>query len=157
MFKGNTEITSFKELYNFSSINTLAEHCFDNCTNLIMLDLSRIEYIKDRAFSSSCYGATVYLPKVISIDKNAFFSAKVFYYDIGASCISLGFHAMANQKNVKRYIFRSETPPEIVADEFIYDTGCPIYVLDESLSAYQSATNWSTYSSRIKGLSTLTQ
>jgi hypothetical protein len=51
----------------------------------------------------------------------------------------------------------STTPPEISNRTFEYSNDCSIYVPDISLSLYKSATNWSSISSRIKGLSTFTQ
>ena len=49
-------------------------------------------------------------------------------------------------------VINATTPPTI--DSGAIGDAHPIYVPDSSLSAYQAATNWSTMSSRIKGMST---
>lgn len=51
-------------------------------------------------------------------------------------------------------ICRATTPPTLAsANAFKNTNNCPIYVPDASVEAYKTATNWSSYASRIKGIS----
>lgn len=43
-------------------------------------------------------------------------------------------------------------PPTMGVDVFYNTNNCPIYVPAESVSAYKTATNWSTYASRIQAI-----
>ena len=44
------------------------------------------------------------------------------------------------------------TPPTLGSNAFKDTNNCPIYVPAESVDAYKSATNWSSYASRIKAI-----
>lgn len=48
----------------------------------------------------------------------------------------------------------SENPPELGDTAAFYNSTCPIYVPSASVDAYKSATNWSTYASRIQAIPT---
>lgn len=48
----------------------------------------------------------------------------------------------------------AENPPELGGTAVFYKSTCPIYVPSQSVNAYKSATNWSTYSSRIQAIPT---
>ena len=48
----------------------------------------------------------------------------------------------------------AENPPELGTSTVFYNSTCPIYVPAESVDAYKSATNWSTYASRIQAIPT---
>ena len=45
------------------------------------------------------------------------------------------------------------TPPSIFGSTFSNTNNCPIFVPDESVNAYKTAANWSTYASRIHAMS----
>ena len=48
----------------------------------------------------------------------------------------------------------AENPPELGDTAAFFNSTCPIYVPSGSVNAYKSATNWSTYASRIKAIPT---
>lgn len=48
----------------------------------------------------------------------------------------------------------AENPPELGGTVVFYKSTCPIYVPSQSVNAYKSATNWSTYASRIQAIPT---
>lgn len=50
-------------------------------------------------------------------------------------------------------ICRATTPPTLGTR--VFNSTCTIYVPDASVNAYKAATNWSTYSSQIVGISQL--
>ncbi len=51
VFYGNTEITSFEELGEFTSVINIPNNCFKNCTSLASIDVSNIQEIGSYAFS----------------------------------------------------------------------------------------------------------
>lgn len=98
------------------------------------------------------------------------FSSKLTY--IGTSglayCISLttvgdlsGIKSMGsnvfNGCKLLKYLKFTQTVPPSIGDMVFYGSTYNIYVPDNSVSVYQSATNWSTYASRIKALSTFVE
>ena len=54
--------------------------------------------------------------------------------------------------NLKEITVLATMPPTLSSNSAIPDTTTTIYVLNDSVSAYQSATNWSTYASKIQEL-----
>ena len=69
---------------------------------------------------------------------------------------SISAQAFQSCTSIIEYTFLSTTPPTLAATSAFtgIQTGCKIYVPDASVSAYQSATNWSTYATYIYPLST---
>lgn len=53
-------------------------------------------------------------------------------------------------------VFKSDVPPSLANTNALTNTNnCPFYVPDASVEAYKGATNWSSFASRIKGISEL--
>jgi len=46
------------------------------------------------------------------------------------------------------------TPPTLGSNAFNYTNNCPIYVPSQSVAAYKTAANWSTYASKIRAIPT---
>lgn len=74
--------------------------------------------------------------------------------EIPATVQSIGTNAFANCVGIKEYHFRATTPPTLAGTNAF--TNIPsdsvIYVPSESLPAYQAASNWSTYASKMIGV-----
>lgn len=72
---------------------------------------------------------------------------------IPASVTSIGADAFASCFGMKEYHFKSPTPPTLAATSAFsgIPAGCKIYVPSASLSAYKTASNWSTYASYMVG------
>lgn len=70
---------------------------------------------------------------------------------IPSTVTSIGSNAFQNT-GLTTFICRATTPPTIGNGIFI-NVMCPIYVPDESIETYKTATNWSAFSDRIKPLS----
>ena len=70
-----------------------------------------------------------------------------------------GDYFFANLPNLTTVIFRSTTPPTCTNTNstFSINNNVTFYVPDNSVSAYQSATVFSNYASRIRGISELPQ
>jgi len=93
---------------------------------------------------------------VTSIDANAFNGANSTRgYEFSSSLTTISNNVFGTNTACSAYIFRATTPPTLGTNCFTgIKTNCRIYVPDASVSAYKSATNWSTYANYIYGLST---
>ena len=100
-------------------------------------------------------------PSLVVIGNSVFRESNLNSIDIPASVTRIDSSAFYSCTNLKQVILRATTPPTLGSNAF---KNCPIgyttptgyiYVPDESVSVYQSATNWSTYASAIKPISEL--
>ena len=70
-----------------------------------------------------------------------------------ASLVSIGKYVFDGCKSLQYIRIEATTPPTLSATNAIPSTIGAIYVPDESVAAYQAATNWSSFASKIKGIS----
>jgi hypothetical protein len=69
---------------------------------------------------------------------------------------SMETHSMYMDSGFKTLVMKAITPPTIQSNTFMQlPSSAKFYVPDASVEAYKTATNWSTYASRIKGISEL--
>ena len=74
--------------------------------------------------------------------------------EIGSGVTSIAIHAFNGCSGLTGITINAVTPPTLNAESAFYDTNnCPIYVPAQSVSAYKSASRWSTYASRIVAIS----
>lgn len=72
LFKNNTTIQSFNELQQFLSVQ-IGNSCFEDCTNLNQINLSKATTIGNSAFSGcSALSGNIYSPSLTSIGTKAF-------------------------------------------------------------------------------------
>ncbi len=71
---------------------------------------------------------------------------------IPANVTNIGDATFSNCGGLVGITFLATTPPTIGEHVFDYTNNCPIYVPTESVSAYQTAPNWSDYSDRIEAI-----
>ena len=65
-------------------------------------------------------------------------------------------YAFVGDANMQALIIKAVTPPSLAAYAFSGSKAtCPVYVPDESVSAYQTATGWTDWASRIRGIGQL--
>lgn len=148
---------------DFESITEIGSRAFYNCSLLELGDivLNNVNIIWRGAFYN-CYKLR---SVVITSDLNAL-GTDGWSYGTFENCTGLRSIVLPHTiATIYRYTFRGCTALETVAcnaitpptiDSAIF-SGCTalenIYVPDESVEAYKSAANWSTYASRIKPLS----
>ena len=51
-FQGDTSIVSFRELTEFTSVETLSSRCFSGCSNLITIDISKLKSLNTFVFEN---------------------------------------------------------------------------------------------------------
>lgn len=177
-FKGNTEITSFNELKEFG-VTSLSQYAFSGCTSLKKINLENIKTLEGYNFVSALDGTEVRMPKLSSIKNNqAFYRSGVTVLDFTGSTftitkdafaeassrltkvilpntiISIGWTAFAYCKSLKTFIVLASTPPGLQSDTFrSTNSTFIIYVPDNSVEAYKTATNWSAYANKILPIS----
>ena len=90
---------------------------------------------------------------IIKIENNAFHYCRgLVTITIPASVTNIGMSAFYSCSSLNSITISASTPPTIDSMVFDYTNNCPIYVPSQSVSAYKSATNWSTYASRIAAI-----
>jgi hypothetical protein len=91
---------------------------------------------------------------ITAISNSAFDSCRNFTtVTIPSGVTSIESYAFNRCTGLTSITCLATTPPTLTGRSWFYDTNdCPIYVPCESVSAYQAATNWSDYASRIEGI-----
>ena len=137
------------------SVTAFGNSVFYNCYSLTSVTISdSLQSIIDNMFYY-CYSLTsVTIPdSVTSIGMNSFTSCySLASVTIPDSVTSIGKNAFSSCYGMAEYHILSTTPPTLGTNAFQnIPTDCTIYVPTESLEAYQTATNWSTYASHMVG------
>ena len=129
----------FTIYYNFNNttITKISSRIFST-TNLTTVNLPKCTSIGDSAFNSCTNLTTVNLPKCTSIDNYA------FNYCNNLTTIILSNNQIVTLKDIRAFNNSS------IANGTGY-----IYVPDNLVDSYKTATNWSTYANQIKPLSEL--
>jgi hypothetical protein len=180
-FNDCTALTSIKlpdGITNIGGNSTLAKGAFYQCTSLNSIKLSAsLKTIGADAFYKCPLSELTEIPSnVETIEFQAFYYAQFTSIKINEGCTKIGKAAFqycdkliaaempstttsvldmafAHCSKLESVICRATTPPTLGLYVFTNTNNCPIYVPDASLEAYKTATNWSSYASRIKGLS----
>lgn len=139
------------------SVTSIGESAFNGCTSLTSIEIPNcVTSIGSGAFQN-CYGlisATIG-DGVTSIGYNAFSVCfSLTSVTIGSGVTSISFQAFRNCYGLTSITCNAIVPPTL-GDTYIFDdtNNCPILVPSQSVDAYKTATNWSTYASRIQPIS----
>lgn len=129
---------------------TMISHTFSNGVGTIVFN-GGITKIGDYAFLNGSL-ITVHLPdSVTTIRESAFAQTSLQSIVLGINVMSLGNTAFANNATLTSITCLATTPPTLGTNTF-KNSSCPIYVPAQSVSAYQSASGWSDYASRIQAI-----
>lgn len=110
--------------------------------------------IGDGCFRNTGLTSIVIPSTITSIGIAAFNAASLETATISSSVTSIGSSCFLHCTKLEEVIMEGSTPPTLGNNAFNGNkSGRIIYVPDASVSAYQSATNWTTYASGIKGIS----
>lgn len=162
---GNIGSNAFYRCGNLVSIdiplvtNIDGHSAFNQCTSLTRISFPLVTSVLGaNAFSQCTSLVDVSLPLVTSIGVNAFMSCPFTRLDLPA-CKSIGNYAL-RQTNLSTLILRNTEQVATLGTRVFDNTPIAsgtgyIYVPDELVDGYKSATNWSTYANQIKPLSEL--
>ena len=122
---------------NGAKFNTIGGQAFFACTKLASFDA---------------------MDGVVNIGSGAFQNCSSFTkFTIPSSVTEIGRVAFYGCTSLRAVMCHAVSPPTMGDKVFDSTNNCPIYVPDASVEAYKTATNWSTYASRIKPLSEYTE
>jgi hypothetical protein len=147
-------------VYIPSSVTSITKDAFKGCTGTLEINCNvaggyttSSGPFYDHDFSHIILGSSV-----LSVGKNAFYSGnKLETVTIGENVTSIGAQAFNTQSGKLTMLTSlAVTPPTISANSFPSNI-TEVYVPDESLEAYKTATNWSGYADKIKPLSEYTE
>ena len=153
-FRDCTSLSSIEIPNNVTSIDYAA---FNNCTSLTSIEIpNNVTSIGDEAFTycTSLTSCTIG-SGVTSIGMSTFrYCTSLTSINILDSVTSIDSSAFNGCSSLSSVTVLATTPPTLGYNVFNNTNNCPIYVPDASVSAYKSATNWSTYASRIQAIPT---
>ena len=126
-------VTSFEEIRYFTNLKTIT------------------------GFKGNTKMTTITLPEgVTTLGTECFRTARIRYLVLPSTISTLN-HQCLNPVNYCSYIvFKSINPPSLNVNAFGLTSGCKIYVPDDSVNAYKTATNWTNYAARIRPMSEFT-
>jgi hypothetical protein len=176
-FNGATALTSIKLP---QSVVSLGNYAFHNCASLASIELpDSITTIGERGFNNClALSGDIHLPKLTGISRACFYGAKItsLYAPLATivnndafngctelkkvyleAITTIGGYAFHNCNALEAIVINNVTPPSLVAAALNVSNNCPIYVPDEAVDTYKSASTWSGFASRIKPLSEYTE
>ena len=163
----NTQVTSIKD-ETFNNCSSLAEiafpasltsigyYAFGGCSALAKADLAstQVTSVGNGAFHRCSSLAEIAFPaSLTSIGQSAFNGcSSLAEIAFPASLTSIGNYVFQYCTKLKSMTVNANTPPTLGSGA-IPTSIVAIYVPDASVEAYQAATNWSSFASKIKGIS----
>lgn len=163
----NTQVTSIKdEIFNNcsslaeialpASLTSIGNYAFGGCSALAKIDLAstQVTSVGNGAFHRCTSLAEIVFPATLtSIGQSAFNGCtSLAEIALPASITSIGNYVFQYCTKLKTMTVNANTPPTLGSGA-IPTSIVAIYVPDESVTAYQAATNWSSFASKIKGIS----
>lgn len=139
-----------------SSVTSIGNTTFSNCSSLQSVTIpSSVTSIGTYAFGG-CYSLqSVTIPSGVTSIENFVFNScfSLQSVTIPSSVTSIGTQAFNSCYGILEYHIKPTTPPTL-SDTNAFSgimAGTIIYVPSASLTAYQTASNWSTYASYMQG------
>lgn len=133
------------------SVTTIGDGAFYDCRSLTSITIpDSVTSIGSGALRNCSSLTSVTIPNnVTSIGDEAFYNCyRLTSVTIGNSVTSIGGYAFNGCSSLKQLILFPSTPPTL-ASTAIPTTVQSIYVQQSSKAAYQAATNWTTFASKI--------
>lgn len=139
-----------------NSVTIIDSYAFSNCAKLASVDMGNsVTNLGEQAFNS-CYDLT----SINISDSMTTISTGAFIHCTGLTTIEIpssvstitGYGIFYDCTGLTSVICLATTPPSLGTTAFDKTNNCPIYVPAESVNAYKTATNWSTYANRIQAI-----
>ena len=152
---------AFRNCYSLASITipdgvtSIDTYAFRNCPSLASITIPEsVTSIGTYTFQSCSSIASITIPDgVTSIDTYTFHSCySLASITIPDGVTSIDTYAFYNCYGMAEYHLKPTTPPTLSSTTAFSDipSDCIIYVPQGCLEAYQNATNWSTYASKMQ-------
>jgi hypothetical protein len=143
--------------YSSDKLTSIGAAGFMNCASLKTIDCPNVTSVGNRAFSQS--GITrLEFPKLTSIGGDACtYCYSLTYVDLGG-VVSIPSWAFASCRELRTLILRKTgTITTLLATNTLSDTAIAkgtgyIYVPDNLVESYKTATNWVTYANQIRAI-----
>lgn len=135
----------------------IEDSAFNACAKLRAFEAPAVATVGMNAWAGSGI-ITMNLPACASIGYGALAAChSLTRLDLGPGCVSIGSHACYGCLYLETVIVRNATAVPTLGNNAFSNTSntLSIYVPDIMLEQYKTATNWSQYTSQIKGLSEL--
>lgn len=138
-----------------NSVTTLGNNCFSGCTSLSSVNIpTGVTTLNAYVFQNCKALKTIVIPSGVTSMNASFAGSGIETITIPSGVTNMGTQCFNNCTALAEVIMESTTPPTTDANTF---QGCTaltaIYVPDNSVAAYKAASGWSTYASKIKGIS----
>ena len=148
--------SSLTEVRLPSSLTKIRDFAFWNCSSLTEIELSPSLTSIGAHIFNGCSALTKITnlenTKVTSLPNNAFYNcSSLIEVRLPSSLTKIESYVFDRCTSLQYIRINAITPPTITST--IPATVVSIYVPDESVAAYQAATNWSSFASKIKGIS----
>lgn len=145
-----------------NSVTDIEDYSFNSNNFLSSITIpSSVKTIPTYVFNGCISLSTATIPDGVTTIKSGAFSAcrSLTAMTIPNSVTSIGNNAFNNTSGLRYINFKGTTPPAIGDARVFASTPSDftIYVPDESVSAYKTATNWTTYASMIQPVSKMPQ
>lgn len=143
------------------SITSIGNYAFHSCSNLALSKYpNNLTSIGEYAFYNNLKLAIGNYPSgFTTVGRWAYFSCIMTELNFPSTTTSIGEYSFWQCRSLTKVIVNATTPPTLGTNAFgntpIAQSGGYIYVPDASVETYKSATNWSSYATKIKGLSEL--
>lgn len=152
-YGNSVNLLNCKAIYKdgFSGFKTLISSNIYNEINL-----PECTILSQRAFGNSTQGLgvafeSVFLPKIESIGDYCFQNGTFGTITLGSSCSTLGITPFLTVTLSSLYC-EATTPPVTSRSNLGFESIGAIYVPQTSVTAYQTATGWSAYASKIEAI-----
>ena len=148
--------SSLTEIALPAGVTSIGGSAFKGCTLLAGITLpDTLTSIGNSTFNGCSSLAEISLPAGLTSIGNYAFNgcSSLTKIALPAGVTSIGQYAFLGCKSLQYIRIEATTPPTLASTNAIPSTIGAIYVPDESVAAYQSATNWSSFASKIKGIS----
>lgn len=138
-----------------NSVTSIGYNTFYYCINITSIDIpNSVTNINGFAFAHCHRLTNINIPRsVTSIGDDAFgYCSGLTSCTIGSGVTSIGGSAFKNCTSLTSITVEATTPPTLGDYAFYNTNNFPIYVPSASVNVYKTATNWSTYASRIQAI-----